>query len=317
MTCLNCGKELAPSIKFCQKCGTPTSAAQPQPQPPPQYSPPAGQMQTSWGANPEFAPPKRKSRVGKVLLIIGIILILLATGVGLAVYFGFKSYERTVKSSDAYKLAESTLKENAAVKERLGNIKSIGYPWGVYSEQADGTGTAAFTMSVEGEKADGRYVAALSRVRSVWHVRSAQVNLDSGDVIQIIDKTRDTGIYDPNESSENANVEPNSNQENSNNNVAKPVPGTISGGVLNGKATSLPEPVYPPAARAANAKGTVVVQVTVDEKGKVISASAVSGHALLRTSAVSAARQATFSPTLLASKTVKVTGTLIYNFDPQ
>ncbi|MBC7911260.1 MAG: TonB family protein [Pyrinomonadaceae bacterium] len=314
MTCQNCGKELAPFVKFCQKCGTPASAAPPQPPTPQQYSPPAGQMQTSWGANPEFAPPKRKSRVGKVLLIIGIILILLATGVGLAVYFGFKSYERMVKSSAAYELAESTLKENAAVKERLGNIKSIGYPWGVYSEQADGTGNAAFTMAVEGDKASGRYVAALTRARSVWRVRSAQVNLDSGDVIVITDKTKDTGIYDPNESSENANVEPNSNQGNSNNNVPQPVPGTISGGVLNGKATSLPEPVYPPAAKAARAQGTVTVQVTVDEKGKVVSASAISGPPLLRASAVSAARQAEFSPTLLSGKPVKVTGILTYKF---
>src|SRR5919204_620475 len=51
----------------------------------------------------------------------------------------------------------------------------------------------------------------------------------------------------------------------------------VSGGVLNGKAISKPQPAYPPIAKAARASGTVTVQVTVDEEGNVISASAVSG----------------------------------------
>ena len=88
----------------------------------------------------------------------------------------------------------------------------------------------------------------------------------------------------------------------------------ISGGVLNGKATSLPKPPYPPIARAAKAAGTVVVQVTVDEEGNVISATPVSGHPLLRAAATAAARQAKFSPTKLSGQPVKVTGVLTYNF---
>src|SRR5678816_1571975 len=66
----------------------------------------------------------------------------------------------------------------------------------------------------------------------------------------------------------------------------KPTPprAPISGGVLNGKAISLPKPAYPPIARAAHASGTVVVQVTIDENGNVISARAVSGHPLLHIS---------------------------------
>jgi TonB family protein len=94
------------------------------------------------------------------------------------------------------------------------------------------------------------------------------------------------------------------------------VPGTVSGGVLNGKATSLPKPAYPPAAKAVNAAGAVNVQVSVDEKGNVTSANAVSGHPLLRASAVQAAREAKFSPTMLGGKPVKVTGVIVYNFTP-
>jgi TonB family protein len=90
--------------------------------------------------------------------------------------------------------------------------------------------------------------------------------------------------------------------------------GTISGGNLNGKVISQPAPVYPTIARAAHAHGTVIVQVTVDENGDVISAQAISGHPLLQAAAVEAARQAKLSPTLLSGHPVKVTGTLTYNF---
>jgi TonB family protein len=94
----------------------------------------------------------------------------------------------------------------------------------------------------------------------------------------------------------------------------KSVPSVVSGGVLNGKATYLAKPSYPAAARAIKASGPVTVQVTLDEQGNVISASAVSGHPLLRAAAVSAARASKFSPTKLSGQPVKVTGVITYNF---
>jgi protein TonB len=99
----------------------------------------------------------------------------------------------------------------------------------------------------------------------------------------------------------------------------KPTPprAPISGGVLNGKAISLPKPAYPPIARQAHASGTVVVQVTIDENGSVISAHAVSGHPLLQAVAVAAARGARFSPTKLSGQPVKVTGVITYVFQAQ
>lgn len=96
----------------------------------------------------------------------------------------------------------------------------------------------------------------------------------------------------------------------------KPAPKTVSGGVLNGKATSLPKPAYPPAAKAVRASGAVSVQVLIDESGRVVSASAVSGHPLLRNAAEGAARGARFSPTLLSGQAVKVSGVITYNFVP-
>ena len=87
-----------------------------------------------------------------------------------------------------------------------------------------------------------------------------------------------------------------------------------AGGVLNGKALSLPRPEYSSFARAGGASGVVVVQVTIDETGKVIAAHAMSGHRLLYAASEDAARHARFSPTTLCGKPVKVNGTIIYNF---
>lgn len=97
--------------------------------------------------------------------------------------------------------------------------------------------------------------------------------------------------------------------------VIKPKPvGPISLGVVNGKASSLPKPPYPAAAMAVNAQGEVKVQVMIDETGRVVSASAISGHPLLRREAERAAMNARFSPTTLSKVPVKVTGMIVYNF---
>jgi TonB family protein len=95
-----------------------------------------------------------------------------------------------------------------------------------------------------------------------------------------------------------------------------PVEG-LSGGVLNGKAITLPSPEYPAVARAAKASGNVTVEVTIDEEGNVISARSVSGHPLLQSAAATAARQAKFSPTKMNGQAVKVTGVLVYAFAVQ
>lgn len=88
----------------------------------------------------------------------------------------------------------------------------------------------------------------------------------------------------------------------------------VSGGVLNGSAISLPAPFYPDAARRMAMSGTVIVEVVIDEQGKVISARATSGPVSLREAAVQAAQRARFSPTKLSGQPVKVTGVINYKF---
>ena len=90
----------------------------------------------------------------------------------------------------------------------------------------------------------------------------------------------------------------------------------VSRGVVNGTAKYLAQPIYPAAARAVRAGGRVEVQVVIDETGRVISASVVNGNTLLRESALNAARKSTFTPTKLSDEPVKVSGVIVYNFNP-
>jgi Ca-activated chloride channel family protein len=88
----------------------------------------------------------------------------------------------------------------------------------------------------------------------------------------------------------------------------------VSGGVLNSRAKSLPVPLYPELAKRMRASGMVVVEVLIDESGKVVEARATSGPSSLREAAVNAARQARFSPTLVSGQPVRVMGFINYTF---
>ena len=97
----------------------------------------------------------------------------------------------------------------------------------------------------------------------------------------------------------------------------RPILKPVSGGVLNGTALNLPSPSYPDTARRLRMTGVVVVQVIVDETGKVISAEVLSGPSLLKEAAVQAALRARFSPTKLSGQPVKVSGVINYKFSLQ
>lgn len=88
----------------------------------------------------------------------------------------------------------------------------------------------------------------------------------------------------------------------------------VSEGVVNSKAIYLAKPAYSAAARAVRASGQVKVQVTIDEDGKVIAANIISGHPLLQSAALSAAKSSKFTPTYLSKQKVKVSGVIVYNF---
>jgi TonB family protein len=94
----------------------------------------------------------------------------------------------------------------------------------------------------------------------------------------------------------------------------RPILKPVSGGVLNGSAVNLPAPLYPEQAKRLRISGTVIVEVVIDETGKIISAKASSGPAALTEAAVQAALRAKFSPTKLSGQPVKVSGVINYKF---
>jgi TonB family protein len=305
MLCNSCGNVLESFNKFCPKCGAP-APAQYQPPSPSPGPPPYNSAQTPGGWGP-MPPPPRKSSCGKVVLIVGIILVVLGLGAAGAIYYGFRYAESALKSSEAYQTAVTALKESPEVREKLGEITDTGFPLGAFNQNSDGSGNAEFSMSVKGSKETGQYSVELRRRNSIWKVRNGSVRLPNGDTIQVVDNDMNEDLPENFNSNSNTNLNTNTPENLS--------PGkTISGGVLNAKATSLPKPAYPSVARAAKATGTVVVKVLVNEQGDVVSATAISGHPLLRAAAEAAARQAKFTPTKLSGKPVKVSGVLNYNF---
>ncbi|HLG17312.1 MAG TPA: energy transducer TonB [Blastocatellia bacterium] len=87
-----------------------------------------------------------------------------------------------------------------------------------------------------------------------------------------------------------------------------------SGGVLQGEAEKKATPTYPLLARDARVSGQVVVEITIDERGKVMDARVISGPEELRDAALSASWLWTFRPTKLSGVPVVVIGRIIFNF---
>lgn len=70
------------------------------------------------------------------------------------------------------------------------------------------------------------------------------------------------------------------------------------------------QPEYPELARRARIQGIVLLQAIVDEEGNVTELKVLSGHPLLRQSAVEAVRQWKYTPTLLSGEPVPVITTV-------
>ncbi len=92
-------------------------------------------------------------------------------------------------------------------------------------------------------------------------------------------------------------------------------PQTVNVGALNERAVKLIIPVYPSEARRIGVQGKVVVQISLDENGNVVSAKATSGNGLLYPAAEDAARRSKFKPVVIDNQTVKAIGFIIYIFN--
>jgi hypothetical protein len=83
---------------------------------------------------------------------------------------------------------------------------------------------------------------------------------------------------------------------------------------LNGKLLNNPQPVYPNEAKIAGVAGKVQAIVEIDESGTVTAVENILGNELLRKSALEAAFQAKFSPTLCDGKASKTIGVITFNY---
>ena len=88
----------------------------------------------------------------------------------------------------------------------------------------------------------------------------------------------------------------------------------VEQGVLQGVAIHRVQPAYPFEARRARIAGRVIVQVVVDQCGRVVEAKTLNGHMELLGAALRAAREWRFAPTKLAGRPMKVIGTITFNF---
>lgn len=81
-------------------------------------------------------------------------------------------------------------------------------------------------------------------------------------------------------------------------------------GSLQSKAKHLPKPTY------TGVSGSSTVRVLISETGEVISAGTIRGHVAVHSTSRRAACAATFPPTVVDGKPIKVTGLIHFSFEP-
>ncbi len=101
--------------------------------------------------------------------------------------------------------------------------------------------------------------------------------------------------------------------------VVEPPKGTtiISFGVLNGRALHLEKPAFPAAALAVGVRGDVQVSIRIDPRGCVSEANVVSGHPLLASASLNAARKSSFEPITISGNPIWVYGVIVYKYLPK
>jgi TonB family protein len=160
------------------------------------------------------------------------------------------------------------------------------------------------TVETYREHIDGRYWFP------TYSYADEELIFDNGGSIHVRMKVRYTDFTPTRATLKVTEIGENETPGGANTGVAKPV----EGGALDTKATSKPKAELTGEAKRLKLSGRIIVKVMVDENGKVVSAQAQNGPAALREAAEAAARQATFAPVTQDGITVRVVGTLTYDF---
>jgi TonB family protein len=245
------------------------------------------------------------------------LILILVAGVGGIFFFAMSA----LQSSDVYKGALERAQKSPAAAGLLGEPIKDGWLVKGNVSFSGGSGNANLEIPVYGPKNSGTLYARAVNEGGAWMYERLDLVAKSGERVSLLDSDKGPEAEDS-DSGVEGGADDSAKDDNDETAPPPPTPPSagvtmISGGVLDDKAISKPEPTLPAVAKAAHATGVVNVNVTVDKEGKVVSAAAVSGHPLLRAAAVAAARQAKFSPTLFNGKPVMVTGILTYTFAPE
>ncbi len=91
---------------------------------------------------------------------------------------------------------------------------------------------------------------------------------------------------------------------------------SLSVGALNYNAVYLVSPKYSKEAQRLGLRGRVRVLVSLDERGRILSATAAEGPLELRLAAEQAAKRSKFKPVRVGDKNVRAAGFIVYNFPP-
>jgi TonB family protein len=265
---------------------------------------------------PPVQPPQQKGCLGrnwKWMLPVGCLGLIL---VGVALVGGIVFVAMSaIKSSEVYQGALKVAQTHPAAVERLGQPVKDGWLVQGNVNFENGSGNANFEVPVSGPKNSGTLRVSAINPGGAWMYQKLDLVV-GGETISLLD--RNVAQSPP---GSEVDVEEDADGSASEDTAeATEAPGDegqaglVAGVPLDGKAISKPQPQYPALAKAARASGIVTVQVVVDETGSVVSATALSGHPLLRAAAEAAAKQAKFSPVLQNGKPVTVAGKLTYDF---
>jgi tetratricopeptide (TPR) repeat protein len=91
-------------------------------------------------------------------------------------------------------------------------------------------------------------------------------------------------------------------------------PEVIELGIINYRATSLPQPSYPEIALYTRPSGDVLIAVVINEAGQVVKSWGQDGPPLLQGPAIEVAKRARFKPLMVNGNAVKFSGYLQYTF---
>ncbi|MGI9055688.1 MAG: energy transducer TonB [Pyrinomonadaceae bacterium] len=91
--------------------------------------------------------------------------------------------------------------------------------------------------------------------------------------------------------------------------------GKVTGDIGKTEVLYLPKPFYPGDAKKDSAEGKIYVQISIDEKGSVVSARSTDGHPALRRAAEESALSSKFRALTIDNQPVKSDGWLVYNFE--